>query len=125
MSFLAAGAAVRDPAELLSGERTEQVLTQLALDADVLLIDAPPVLPVADTLVLGRFAAGILLVVEARRTSIPEAKRARDVLARNQMRLLGVVLNKFDAKHAPPEYESIGARRNAAYRDHTRASGDR
>jgi capsular exopolysaccharide synthesis family protein len=123
MSFLAAGTAVSDPAELLSSARTEQVLAQLAIDADVVLIDAPPVLPVADTLVLGRFAAGILLVVEARRTPIPEAKRARDVLARNQMRLLGVVLNKFDAKHAPPEYETVGGRRNGSYGDRVRLTG--
>ena len=54
----------------------------------------PPVLPVADTLVIGRLAAGAVLVVEARRTSAQTANRAKSALIRNQTRILGVVLNQ-------------------------------
>jgi capsular exopolysaccharide synthesis family protein len=100
ISLLAAGPPVANPTELLSTTRTARLLERLAADADVVLLDAPPVLSVADTLVIGRHATGAVLVVEAGRTPAPAARRAKDALTRNQTRLLGVVLNKFKAKHA-------------------------
>lgn len=100
MYFLGGGPQVSSPTELLSTPRTGKLLEGLALQADIVLLDTPPVLPVADTLVIGRLAAGAVLVVEARRTPAPAAKRAKDALTRNQTRLLGVVLNKFKPKFA-------------------------
>jgi capsular exopolysaccharide synthesis family protein len=100
LHFLAAGPAVANPTELLATPRTAQLLESLASQADIVLLDTPPVLPVADTLVIGRHAAGAVLVVEARGTPGPAAKRAKDTLTRNQTRLLGVVLNKFDIDDA-------------------------
>lgn len=92
--FLAAGTGIANPAELLGTPRTGRLLDSLAQQADIVLIDTPPVLPVADTLVIGRLAAGAVLVVEARRTPVPTVLKAKDALIRNQTRLLGVVLNK-------------------------------
>lgn len=94
MYFLATGPQVPNPAEVLSGPRTAKLLSTLSSQADVVLVDTPPVLPVADTLVIGRHAAGALLVVEAGRTLTPMVNRAKDSLTRNQTRILGVVLNK-------------------------------
>jgi len=100
MYFLGTGPAVSNPTELLATARTGRLLETLAQQADIVLLDTPPVLPVADTLVIGRLSAGAMLVVEAQRTPAPAAKRAKDALTRNQTRLLGVVLNKFQAKYA-------------------------
>lgn len=100
LSFLAAGSRTANPTELLSTPRTARLLERLASTADVVLLDAPPVLAVADTLVIGRLSAGAVLVVEAGRTPAPVARRAKDALTRNQTRLLGVVLNKFKPKRA-------------------------
>jgi receptor protein-tyrosine kinase len=100
MYFLGAGQHVGNPTELLSTPRLGRLLEVLADQADIVLLDAPPVLPVADTLVIGRLATGAVLVVEARRTPAPAAQRAKDALTRNQTRLLGVVLNKFRARYA-------------------------
>lgn len=99
--LLATGPPVASPTELLGTQRTSQLLGALAQQADVVLIDTPPVLLVADTLVIGRMVAGAILVVEARRTPTGVANQAKDSLTRNQTRLLGVVLNKFRAKDAP------------------------
>ena len=52
-------------------------------------------LPVADTLVIGRLAAGAVLVVESRRTPVQMVNRAKAALIRNQTRILGVVLNQL------------------------------
>jgi len=100
MQFLAAGPRVGNPAELLSTTRAAQLLEDLAFEADIVVIDAPPVLSFADALVIGRQAAGAVLVVEAGRTPAPTVRRAKDALTRNQTRLLGVVLNKFRPKRA-------------------------
>jgi polysaccharide biosynthesis transport protein len=100
MYFLSAGPSVGNPTELLATPRTGRLLDVLSEQADIVLLDTPPVLPVADTLVIGRLAAGAVLVVEARHTPAPAARRAKDALTRNQTRLLGVVLNQFKAKYA-------------------------
>jgi len=98
--FLATGAAVSNPTELLGSGRTQQLLEGLARQADLILLDTPPVLPVADTLVIGRMAAGAVLVTESRNTAIEAVNKAKDLLTRNQTRLLGIVLNKFQRRDA-------------------------
>jgi capsular exopolysaccharide synthesis family protein len=95
-SFLAAGPEVNSPADLLAGGRAAQMLEALAKDADIVLLDTPPVLPVADTLVLGPLAAGALLVAQANRTGLEALQKAKDLLIRNRTRLLGVALNRSD-----------------------------
>ena len=106
---LTTGPRVADPAELLGLRRTGGMLEVLAAQADVVLVDTPPVMLVADTLVIGRVAAGALLVIEAGRTPIVAIQHAKDALIRNQTRLLGVVLNKFQPKASPePGYGYFG-----------------
>jgi capsular exopolysaccharide synthesis family protein len=98
--FLSTGPGVANPTELLGMGRTARMLDGLARQADLVLLDTPPVLPVADTLVIGRMAAGAVLVVESRGTSIDAIQKAKDLLIRNQTRLLGVVLNKLQGRDA-------------------------
>jgi non-specific protein-tyrosine kinase len=102
--FLPAGEGAADPAELLGSPRAARMLDALASQADIVLLDTPPVLPVADTLVVGRLAAGAVLVVEAHATPTPTVLRAKDALIRNQTRLLGVVLNKHQGSGGDYSY---------------------
>lgn len=96
--FLAAGSRAENPTELLGTAQTADLLNLLALQADVVLLDTPPVLPVADTLVIGRLAAGAILVVEAGRTPVPSILQTKAALTRNQTRLLGMVLNRCESR---------------------------
>lgn len=96
--FLAAGSRAENPTELLGTVQTADLLNVLARQADVVLLDTPPVLPVADTLVIGRLAAGAILVVEAGRTPVPAVLQTKAALTRNQTRLLGMVLNRSDSR---------------------------
>lgn len=105
--FLAAGAETASPADLLAGGRTARLLEGLAGQADVVLLDTPPVLPVADALVVGRIAAGAVLVTEAGRTGLVDLAKAKDLLIRSRTRLLGVVLNR-----AEPGASDYGTDRN-------------
>ena len=102
--FLGTGPPVPNPTELLGSARTGHLLDSLSVQADLVLLDTPPVLPVADTLVVGRMASGALLVVESRTTPYGAVQKAKDLLIRNQTRLLGVVLNKFQARDADLSY---------------------
>lgn len=98
--LLPTGPTVPNPAELLGSPRTGRLLQVLAEQADIVLVDTPPVLPVADTLIIGRLAAGALMVVETGRAPIDAVAQAKAALTRNQTRILGLVLNRFDASGA-------------------------
>lgn len=102
--FLPAGGAVANPTELLGTARARPLLRSLATQADIVLVDSAPILPVADTLVIGRLSAGALLVLQSRTTSMPSAIRARDLLVRNQVRVLGAVVNRYEAGESEEGY---------------------
>jgi capsular exopolysaccharide synthesis family protein len=107
---LTSGPPPANPAELLSSRRAARLFEALAGQADIVLVDSPPVLAVADSLVLARLVSGVVLVVEARRTPIPAIKQAKDALTRNQARLLGLVVSKVQASDmANSEFGSTGS----------------
>lgn len=91
---LPVGPPVTNPAEVLATSRSARLIEALGDTADVVLIDAPPVLPIADSLTIARLADGVLLVVEAGHTTYPQIERTVQLLARSQARLLGLVLNR-------------------------------
>lgn len=96
--LLPAGSSAANPPELLGTQRTARLIEALAVQADLILIDTPPVLPVADTLIVGRMVSGVLLVVNSGTTPYSAVIRTKDMLVRNHARLLGMVLNKFDER---------------------------
>ncbi len=65
VALLTAGPPPPDPAELLSHERLRLALGSLAGASDLVVIDAPPVLPVADPIILAQAADATLLVATA------------------------------------------------------------
>ncbi len=86
-----------NPAELLASARMVSLLTLGADKFDMIILDGPPVLGIADAVILGNMSMGTLMVVESgatRRGSLQSAiKRLR--LARTN--LIGAVLTKLDA----------------------------
>jgi protein-tyrosine kinase len=102
--FIGAGQPVRNPTELLGTSRTSVILEELGRQADLVLINAPPVLAVADMLVIGRIVSGAILVVEAHRTTVTEVNKARDLLTRQQTPIIGLVLNKARRRDRADDY---------------------
>ncbi|MGH9075945.1 MAG: CpsD/CapB family tyrosine-protein kinase [Acidimicrobiales bacterium] len=98
--LLTAGPTPPQPNEVLALPRTDAVLGRLASQADLVLVDSPPVLAVADALTIGRQAGAALLVVDARRTTAGAVERTRDLLRRNQTRIIGMSLNQVRAGDA-------------------------
>jgi tyrosine-protein kinase len=87
-----------NPTELLSGRRMRSVLDELAQRFDIVLIDSPPVLPVADAMILSGYADAVLLVVAAGQTRRAELRRTRDKLGQAGATVVGAVLNKATAQ---------------------------
>jgi capsular exopolysaccharide synthesis family protein len=113
---VAGGPSVPEPNELLSLPRTDRMLASLAEQADVVLLDSPPVLAVADTLTIAGVAGATVLVVDTRRTNADSLQRTRDLLIRNQTRILGMVINQVhasDASVSAAEGYGYGAARDA------------
>ena len=100
LRVLGSGAIPGNPAELLTSFAMGKTLKELARMADIVLIDAPPVLPVSDALGLSRFADGVLFVADGSRTRRSAVEQATERLGQVGARLLGSVLNNFDPKKA-------------------------
>ena len=82
-----------NPADILGSHKMEEIIAALKTRSDIVLFDAPPVIAVTDATVLGTKVDGVLLVVCAGRTRREHAQRARELLERVHVRILGAVLN--------------------------------
>jgi capsular exopolysaccharide synthesis family protein len=83
-----------NPGELLASAEMGQVLAALKSAAEVVVVDSPPVDPVADTAILAGMGMGVILVTETGKTRRQEAVQAIEILRRADARILGVVLNR-------------------------------
>jgi capsular exopolysaccharide synthesis family protein len=107
--FLPAGELLENPLELMQSGRLSVLMDQLTTCFDWILIDSPPVLPLADTSVWSRFADGVLLVARERTSRLRELKRGLRALEPSH--LLGVVLNSCaptDENNYYQRYRPVG-----------------
>ena len=91
--LLPSGPLPPNPADLLGSRKMEQAIAALKSRADIVLFDAPPVVAVTDAVMLGTKTDGVLLVVSAGRTRREHTQRAKELLERVHVRIIGAVLN--------------------------------
>jgi capsular exopolysaccharide synthesis family protein len=99
---LPAGRAIDNPVELLSSPRLQQMMKDLTVLFDWIIVDSPPVLPIADTSVLSPICDASLIVVRADRTPASLIKKTIDKVGRG--RVPGIVLNGVREIHAKQYY---------------------
>jgi len=87
-----------NPAELISSERMKEALSILADKYDHILIDSPPLTNVTDPVILSTMVDGVILVVQAGRSTRDVVRRARHELSSVGAKIFGVVLNNLDIK---------------------------
>lgn len=92
LHVLGSGRIPPNPSELLGSRAMESLLKTLSRDA-IVLIDAPPLLPVTDAAVLTRIADGAIVVIRAGRTREEELSKALGNLERAKGHVLGTILN--------------------------------
>ncbi|MCX7708093.1 MAG: polysaccharide biosynthesis tyrosine autokinase [Anaerolineae bacterium] len=98
LQVLTSGPIPPNPSELLGSHRMAKLIETLAREADIVLFDSPPVLAVTDAAVLGRQVDGVLLVADAGATREHALASATEELRKTGANVLGVALNRLDAR---------------------------
>src|SRR5947208_4783400 len=110
--FFPAGSPPENPMELMQSGRLAELMEQFSVWFDWIVIDSPPVLPLADTSVWSRLADGILLVAREGTTRKRELQRGLDTL--DHSKLLGLVLNSSDSTDQSNYYQRYGPTQSTA-----------
>ncbi len=91
--FLSAGTPGIDPTRVLKSTRLAELIGQLRQMYDLVIIDTPPVLPVADALIMGRWADGAVMAARYDASRLPLVERANRQIIAAGIPVLGVVVN--------------------------------
>lgn len=94
LDIITSGPLPPSPSELFQSELMSQLLTALGKAYSQIIIDSPPILPVADPIILGSMADGMVLVAAAAKLPIYALQQAVEKLNKSDINLLGVVLNQ-------------------------------
>ena len=122
LSLLPSGPIPPNPAELLVGNRIRGIVAEAIDRFDIVIVDAPPVLGLADAPILGSACEAAVLIVEAGSIRRRIALNALDRLTAADTRIAGVVLTKCSFQSAGYGYGyGLGYR----YGQSRKASGDR
>ncbi|MBI3987183.1 MAG: polysaccharide biosynthesis tyrosine autokinase [Lentisphaerae bacterium] len=121
LSVLPSGPVPPDPGHLIESDKLKQLLQTLCARHDTVILDSPPVLACEDALVLAGIADATISVLESGR----ETRRALAIecehFNREGMKLLGVVLNKFN----PTGFDYRAYRYYHSYDPTDRADGEK
>ncbi|MEJ7635970.1 polysaccharide biosynthesis tyrosine autokinase [Aeromicrobium sp.] len=98
LDVLTSGALPPNPSEIIQTNAMRSLVTELRHRYDVVLIDAPPLLPITDASLLASISDGAILVVRHGKTGREEVRAATDRLQSVGARLLGTVLNMSPVK---------------------------
>lgn len=94
LDVLTSGALPPNPAEVVGSKAMKELIKQLTEMYDLVIVDSPPVLSVADARLLGQEVNGVLFVVSAHQVSKVALKKAKESLDLVGVRIIGTILNK-------------------------------
>lgn len=98
LALLPSGPLPPNPSELLDTQKARYIVRELAGEADVLLIDAPPVVSLTDAVALAQYVDGVLLVLCTGRTTHAAARKAIERLQQVGANIVGLVLVDVDGR---------------------------
>ena len=94
LSVLPAGPKPPSTADLLSVDRLSQLFEALAERFDHIMIDAPPILGMADSPILGALVEGTVLIIEAEHTAVRDIRHSLERLRLVNAHVLGAIVTK-------------------------------
>lgn len=112
LKLITCGPTPPNPVELLKSQRMSEILDELRDTYGMLLCDSPPVLPVADSLVLASKLDGVLLLADLGHTPREAISQAKEQISKLDVPLLGLICNK------------VGTAKYSSYYYHKSAVGE-
>lgn len=123
---LTSGQIPPNPSELLGSAQMTALLERLEQTFDIVIIDAPPLLPVTDAAVLGQSVGGVMLIAGVQKVRRQDLERSLNALSMVGVDILGVVLNRLPVKgpdaYAYSYYASETGKQSIAPRQRRRAT---
>jgi capsular exopolysaccharide synthesis family protein len=114
LHLLPAGMSGLDAGRVLHGPELGQILEHLRQEFELILIDTPPVLPVADALTVGQWVDGSLIAVRSDTSRFNFVGRATRMLASARIPVLGVVVNGVRCEESYADYAYRNVRTSAS-----------
>ena len=95
--FIPSGPIPPNPAELLGSERMKELIQSLSEEFDIVLMDAPPVLGFADSLLISRLVDGVLMITSQGITRRESLRTSLDDIRRIHGKILGAIINRLQS----------------------------
>ena len=108
LTVLASGPRPPNPVELIETSAMTDLMRQLGEKFDVVIMDCPPLLPVADAAILAARAGGCIMVVRHGKTTKEQLAQAGRRLSAVDARVFGVVLNMIKIRGSSRGYDAYG-----------------
>ncbi len=105
-NFIPYGHRPPNPAELLSSPKMDTLIRELKEYFDIILVDGPPILPVADSIVLSTKVDGVILVYKVGRTPRNSLRLGKERLETVHANILGIALNDIRPEITGASYSS-------------------
>lgn len=102
--FMAASGPIRDSIRVISSEKLAVLLNELKQRFDMIILDGPPVVPLADMNRYAELSDGILMVVRAGVTRMSFLKQALSSLDQHRSKIVGTVLSRVGASELSSIY---------------------
>jgi capsular exopolysaccharide synthesis family protein len=107
ITVLPSGPLPPNPSELVGSPRMRRLVDGLADLYDTVILDSPPLLPVADSLALAKLVDGVIIVVRAKSATRDDARAVRSLADRLGIHLVGIVMTDVPRRdHYYAEYTS-------------------
>jgi polysaccharide biosynthesis transport protein len=104
LKVISSGPIPPSPTELLSSNRMQMLLDELASQFDLVIVDSPPVLGLADAPLMAALVEGVVLIIQSDRSRRGSLKASLRRLRSMRTLVLGAVLTKFDATNMGNRY---------------------
>lgn len=93
LRLLTAGSAIPNPTELINSQRLRDLFSEIKFYFDTVIVDAPPVIPVTDALILSPEMDGAIMVIKAGETHKEVVRRAVTLMQNAGLNILGTIIN--------------------------------
>ena len=104
LKVITSGPIPPSPTELLSSNRMSQLIDELSAQFDLVMLDSPPILGLADSPLMAALVDGVVIVIQSDRSRRGSLKASLRRLRNMRTNILGGVLTKFDPNDAGNRY---------------------